>query len=228
MVALIPAVLSALLLVRIEDRPVSSIEKGGNPHKSESIVSAWATLSPEFKRYLASAGIFSLAYFSFGFLLLRARNVGFSVTDIVLLYGVFNASFVASAPLAGKIGDRAGRRQVVIMSYLIYLFMSLGFVFAVTKWQIVVLFVIYGVFYSIDEAQSKAFVTDLEPDRPATAIGFYNFVTGLIYLPASLIAGVLWSAHPRLVFAVSACLALAAVVALALLVPVRRLKPPTA
>ncbi len=222
-VAFVPAVLGVLLLGRIPDRPARSHREGGFPSNRESIFTAWKTLSPGFKRYLAAAGIFSLAYFSFGFLLLRAKTAGFSVADIVLLYALFNMSFVVSAPLAGKLGDRIGRTQVVALSYLIYFVMSLGFAFSKTRWQIVLLFVIYGVFYSVDEAQSKAFIADLEPDRRATAIGVYNFVTGAIYLPASLIAGALWSAHPRMVFACAACFSLAATITLALLQPARPL-----
>jgi hypothetical protein len=85
--------------------------------------------------------------------------------------------------------------------------------------QILLLFVIYGVFYSIDEAQSKAFIADVEPERRATAIGVYNFVTGVIYLPASLIAGALWAVHPSIVFIVAAFLSLAAITAFVWLRP---------
>ena len=62
--------------------------------------------------------------------------------------------------------------------YLIYLLMSLGFTFPTTQWQIIVLFVIYGLFYSIDEAQSKTFIADIALERRASAIGIYNFATG--------------------------------------------------
>jgi MFS family permease len=168
---------------------------------------------------LVAAGIFALAYFSFGFLLLRANSAGFSVKDVVLLYALFNAAFVIAAPLVGKLGDRIGRTRIVVLSYLIYLVMSLGFAFALEKWQILLLFVIYGVFYSIDEAQSKAFIADVEPERRATAIGVYNFVTGVIYLPASLIAGALWAVHPSIVFIVAAFLSLAAITAFVWLRP---------
>lgn len=95
---------------------------------------------------------------------------------------------------------------MIMLGYLIYLLMSLGFAFATTQWQVIVLFITYGVFYSIDEAQSKAFIADIEIDRRASAIGLYNFVTGLIYLPASLLAGVLWVLHPSSVFFVAAFL----------------------
>jgi MFS family permease len=179
-------------------------------------------LSSGFKRYLVAAGIFSLAYFSFGFLLLRANNVGFSVRDIVLLYALFNVSFVIAAPLIGKLGDTIGRNHIVVVSYLIYLVMSLGFAFTTTKWQIIFLFIIYGIFYSIDEAQSKAFIADVEPERRATAIGAYNFVTGVIYLPASLIAGALWAVNPGIVFLLAAFLSLVAISAFVFLRPARQ------
>ena len=176
-------------------------------------------LSPGFRRYLVAAGIFSLAYFSFGFLLLRAQSVGFAVKDIILLYALFNIAFVASAPLIGRLGDRWGRGRIILLGYLTYLSMSLGFAFATTKLQVIVLFIIYGVFYSIDEAQSKAFIADIELERRASAIGVYNFLTGLIYVPASLAAGALWLISPVIAFVVAACLALAAMVAFAILRP---------
>jgi MFS family permease len=214
-VAVIPAVLGVIVLGLIEDQPAVQ-------HRHESIFAAWKTLSPGFKRYLVAAGIFSLAYFSFGFLLLRAKGVGFSIKDIVLLYALFNVSFVVAAPLVGKLGDRIGRTRVVLLSYLIYLVMSLGFAFATTKWQIILLFLIYGVFYSIDEAQSKAFIADVEPERRATAIGLYNFVTGMIYLPASLIAGALWAVHSSIVFILAAFLSFVAITAFVFLRPAQQ------
>jgi len=211
-IAFVPAVLSVFLLGLIKERPATQ-------HRRQNIFAAWTELSRGFKRYLIAAGIFSLAYFSFGFLLLRAQHAGFSVRDIVLLYALFNGSFVIAAPLTGKLGDHIGRTHIVVLSYLIYLIMSLGFAFATAKWQIVLLFVIYGIFYSIDEAQSKAFIADIEPERRATAIGVYNFVTGVIYLPASLIAGALWAMRPNVVFVLAAFLSLTAIGAFLLLRP---------
>jgi len=217
-VAFVPAVLGVSVLVLIKDQPDVQ-------HKHESIFGAWKTLSPGFKRYLVAAGIFSLAYFSFGFLLLRENRAVFSLRYTVLLYALFNVSFVVAAPLIGKLGDRIGRTRIVALSYLTYLVMSLGFAFATTKWQIILLFVIYGLFYSIDEAQSKAFIADVEPERRATAIGVYNFVTGMIYLPASLVAGALWAVHPGVVFILAALLSLGAINAFVFLRPARQYEP---
>lgn len=211
-VALVPALLSVIVLSFVKEQP-------GVAHPRDNMFEAWKALSPEFKRYLVTAGIFSLAYFSFGFLLLRAHSVGFAVKDIVLLYALFNIACVVAAPLVGKLSDHIGRARIIMLGYLVYLLMCLGFAFASTQGQIIVLFVFYGVFYAIDEAQSKAFITDLEFERRASAIGLYNFVTGLIYLPASLIAGLLWLTHPSSAFLVAAGIAFIALTVFSILRP---------
>ena len=211
-VAMVPALLSILALSRIKDQPAV-------PRHRENVFQTWTCLSPAFKRYLVSAAIFSLAYFSFGFLMLRAHSVGFSVKDIVLLYALFNISCVVASPLIGKLSDRLGRARVIMMGYAVYAVLCLGFALASSPWHIVALFVTYGVFYAIDEAQNKAFIADLETDRRASAMGLYNFVTGMIYLPASLVAGALWLLHPVSAFLAAAGLALAALAAFAMLRP---------
>ena len=213
-VAMVPAVLAVMALSLVKDQPAPVRAR-------ENMLQTWQSLSPAFKRYLVSAGLFSLAYFSFGFLMLRAHSVGFSVKDTVLLYAMFNIACVIAAPLIGKLGDRVGRPKMVMLGYATYLAMSLGFAFASTQWEIVVLFLLYGVFYAIDEAQNKAFIVDLEAERRASAIGLYNFVTGAIYLPASLIARALWLLNPASAFLLAAGLSFAALVVFALTRPDR-------
>jgi len=204
-IAMVGAIAAVLVLALMKDRP-------GIPHERENIFLAWKTLSSGFKTYLLPAGIFSLAYFSFGFLLLRAYTIGFAIKDVVLLYALFNISFVIISVPVGKLGDFIGRRYIIILEYLIYVIMALGFIFAKEKWEVIVLFILFGIFYSIDEAQSKAFIADLEKDRRATAIGAYNFITGLIYLLASAIAGVLWIFNPAYAFIFAALVAFIAMI----------------
>ena len=211
-VAMVPAVLSIVALSLVKDQPAPISQR-------ESLFETWKILSPQFKRFLVSAGIFSLAYFSFGFLLLRAYSVGFTIKNVVLLYALFNITCVIAAPLIGKISDRVGRSRMIKLSYLTYLALSLGFAYVTTQWQIIALFAVYGVFYAIDEAQNKAFIADLELERRASAIGMYNFITGILYLPASLIAGGLWLVNPSVPFFVAASFALLAIIVFQILRP---------
>lgn len=213
--AFVPAVASVVVLAMMKDRP-------GPPHARESVGANWKALSAEFKRFLLPAGVFALGYYSLGFLLLKAHAVGFSLTDTILLYALFNAVCVGTAPLVGRVGDAVGRSRIVLLGYGLYALINLALVWAGEGWQIVLLFAVYGVFFAIDESQSKAFIADLEPERRATAVGAYNFVTGVLYLPASLVAGALWAVHPRWTFGLATALAL---IAMALFVSMRPALP---
>lgn len=211
-IAVIPAILAVAVLLAVKEKP-------GKPHKRERLSAAWKLLNPGFRKYLLAAGLFSLAYFSFGFLLLKAHSAGFSVPDITLLYALFNVSFVLAAAPIGRLGDRIGRQKIVLASYLCYSLMSIGFIFANQQWHIVLLFILFGIFYAMDEAQTKAFVSDMEKERRATAIGAYNSVTGIMYVPASAIAGVLWTVNPAFTFSFAAIISLAAMGIFVLLKP---------
>ncbi|VVB81555.1 Multidrug resistance protein MdtH [uncultured archaeon] len=203
-IALVPAALSVILLLFIRD-------KKSKPAKKENIFKAYFTLNKEFKRYLFIACLFSLAYFSFSFLLLKAYQAGFAIKDVVLLYALFNISFVlVSAPI-GKLGDKIGRSRIIMLSYLLYLLMCVGFIFATSKAMIILLFIIFGIFFAIDEGQTKAYISDLEKSR-GTAIGVYNFFTGLVYLPASVIAGWLWMIKPEYAFAFAGAISFTALI----------------
>ncbi len=207
-VALIPATLAVILLLFISEKKTTTEKK----EKRENIFNAYKSLGAGYKHYLYSAGIFSLAYFSFAFLLLKAHTVGFQIKDIVLLYVLFNLAFVLASVPIGKLGDRIGRIRIIGLGYTLYFMMSLGFIFATTRREVISLFVLFGIFYAIDEGQSKAYISDLEKEKRGTAIGLYNFITGMIFLPASVIAGLLWRINPNYVFIFAAMVSLIALV----------------
>ncbi len=216
-VAIIPAVLSVLILIFFVREQPPRTQK-----VRENIFKNFHQLGPDFHNYLKVAGLFSLSYFSFAFLLLKANEVGFDLKDVALLYAFFNVSFILISIPAGKIGDRIGRRKIILAEYLIYLLMCVGFAFAMDKISVIVLFLVYGVFYALDEAQTKAYISDISsPDHRASAIGLYSFVTGMIYLPASLLTGWLWYAFsPSVAFGVAGAIALCSAVLFVSIKPV--------
>jgi MFS family permease len=113
----------------------------------------------------------------------------------------------------------------VLLAYSLYGAINVALVWASEGWQLTALFALYGVFFAIDESQSKAFIAYLEPERRATAVGAYNFVTGVLYLPASLVAGALWSVDPRWAFGLAALLTVAAIVLFGRMQPAADLSP---
>jgi len=60
---------------------------------------------------------------------------------------------------------------------------------------------LYGAAIAALEANEKSFVSDLMPkEMQATAQGIHQTITGLTLLPASLIAGFLWTQSNNLPF----------------------------
>jgi len=165
-VAVVPAFAAVVLLaVGMREPRVAS---GTRP----AIAAMLRRAGRPYRHYLVAAGLFSLGYSSFAFLLLKANAVGFAAGDVALLYAVFNCSFTVTSTPFGKLGDRLGRRNLIAISYLLYFSTMVGLAFAQSKAWVVFLFVLYGAFYAIDEGQTKAFVSDLVPSEArATGIG---------------------------------------------------------
>ena len=157
---------------------------------------SWKTLSPEFKRYLVPAGLFSLAYFSFGFLLLRAYSVGFVVKDIVLLYALFNIAFVVAAPLIGKLGDRVGRARMIMLELNLIYFVDV-YRLRIREHEIASLSSCLSIWCVLCNRRSpkQGIYRRYRVGTASVRDWPLQFRDRLIYLPASLIAGALWLLH---------------------------------
>lgn len=172
----------------------------------------FAGLPRPFRRYLVVLALFTLGNSSNMFLLLRAKELGLSDSQVPLLWAL--VAFVAavfSTPLSG-LSDRVGRRRLIISGWTVYA----GFYVALglngqpaTLWP---LFAVYGLFMALTEGAEKAFVADLAPrESLATAFGWFHMVSGLMLLPASLLFGLLWQAFgPETAFVTGAGCSVAA------------------
>lgn len=211
----IPAVVGVVVLIlgaRDVPRPAASGSGSAPP------AAGWRALSPDFKVLLLAVALFTLGNSSDAFLILRAQEQGLSVVGILALLIAFNAVYaLLSAPL-GALSDRLGRRRLIVGGWLLYALIYLGFATATGPLAIALLFVLYGAYYAAAEGAGKALVADLvSPEQRGTAYGVYHGVVGLMALPASLLAGVLWQGigtwtglGPGAPFAAGAVLALAA------------------
>jgi MFS family permease len=81
-----------------------------------------------------------------------------------------------------------------MVGWALYVLTYLGLAVARSAVHIVILYVIYGAYYGLSYGTAKAMVADLVPPQSrGMAYGTYNAVLGFTDLPASLIAGALWS-----------------------------------
>jgi len=173
-------------------------------------------LKGPFAWFLAVMLLFTLGNSSDAFIILRAQGVGVSVILIPVVYAFFNLVSASTAIPAGKLADRIGRRRMGGYGWGVYALAYAGFAFANAPWMIWALYGFYGLFYSLTEGSAKAMVAELVPDESrGAAYGLYSASTGLMALPASLIAGALWNrVSPGAPFAFGAALAALAFIGL--------------
>ncbi|VVC04431.1 Multidrug resistance protein MdtG [Candidatus Bilamarchaeum dharawalense] len=205
-IAVIPAVLAVLTLLVLVREPKKETTKITKPNFWESL----RMLDGRYKKFLAISCFFSLAYFSYALLIVRANDIGIKPEDVVLIYVFYNIIYALISVPIGKLSDRIGRKFVIAASFILYAVICLGFIVASQFWQVVLLFVLYAIFVAADESVNKAYISDISGNRiRGIALGAYNSAVGAAYLPASIIFGFLW-----VVFGVPFAFGAAAVVAI--------------
>jgi len=176
------------------------------------------SVSPELRHFLVVVAIFSLGNSSNAFLLLRARDVGWSETEVIGLYVLYNIVYAAAAVPTGTLADRLGRRGVVFLGLGVFATTYAGLAVTDDARAVAGLLALYGVYAATTGSAMRALVSDTAASTgAATAQGLYQAVNGVGVLFASLIAGGLWTAFgPSATFAFGAVCGLAATALFAL------------
>jgi len=151
------------------------------------------SLGKPFMTFMVIVAIFDLGNSSDAFLVLRAQERGLNILGILGMLITFNLIYTLISAPAGALSDRIGRRKIIIAGWIIYAAIYLGFALAKTGVHIWFFYAVYGLYYGMAYGTSKALVADLVPEAlRGTAYGTYNGIIGILDLPASLIAGILW------------------------------------
>ena len=186
---LLPGILLVLLTLRIQEPETPE-------PPSDKLKPSWtfSGLPPTLKRYLLVLILFTLGNSSNMFLLLRARSLGVAEFQIPLLWGLVSLVAMLFATPLSALSDKLGRIRLITGGWLIYaLFYFLLGLAGVNNIWIWPLFAVYGLFMAATEGAEKAFVADLAPENQlGTAYGWFNLISGLMLLPASLLFGILW------------------------------------
>jgi MFS family permease len=184
--SIVPAVLAVIVLA-VGARDVAG--KG----KSQIPTLSLRGMDGRFKVFMLVLVLFTLGNSSDAFIILLGQNRGLDIVQILLMLMTFNLIYSTLAGPLGALSDKIGRRRLIIGGWIAYGLVYLGFALSHTGWQIWTLYGLYGIYYAATEGSAKALIADLvAPDRLGTAYGIYNAAIGLMALPASVIAGLLW------------------------------------
>lgn len=185
--SLIPAFLGVafLFFVKEKKREIKS--------NYEKLHFKWHTLDKRLKLFLVFTFLFTLGNSSNQFLLLRAKDLGSPLRIVILLYLVYNITYCLVVYPASRLSDKIGRKKILVLGYLFYGLVYLGFALNHSIHHLWFLFGIYGLYIGFTEGVEKALVADIAPSGlRATAIGLHATLVGIGLLPASLFAGILW------------------------------------
>lgn len=189
-VAVIPGLLAvALLLFGIHEPKSHTIEKRSNPISRENL----KRLDASYWRVVGIGAAFTLARFSEAFLVLRAQQGGIPIALVPLVMVAMNIIYAISAYPFGKLSDQISHTKLLTLGLIILIAADL--VLATNSHWGVVLFgvTLWGIHMGITQGLLATMVADTAPkDLRGTAYGFFNLVSGIAMLIASVLAGLLW------------------------------------
>lgn len=211
LMSIIPAILAVLILAY-------GAKETGVSTKSRIPILSMRGMDKRFKVFMIVLALFTLGNSSDAFIILLGQNRGLSVMQVMVMLMSFNLVYsLLSGPL-GAMSDRIGRRRMILFGWIAYGLVYLGFAASKTGTHVWIMFSFYGAYYAITEGSTKAFIADLvASDQRGKAYGISNAVVGLMALPSSVIAGLLWQGAfgwkglgPSAPFVFGSCLALLA------------------
>ncbi len=209
--SIIPAIIGLIILGFVKEKRIPA-----EPKKAENFLKSFKNLDIRLKQFLIVAFVFNLSNSSNTFLLLRAQNVGYSATSVILLYFLFNLTSSLLALPFGRLSDKIGRRSLLVAGYIAFGIVYLGFAVCTSHAAMVVLFAAYGVYIALTAGIERAFLAEISPkELKGTVLGLHSSLVGIALLPASVVAGFLWdTVSPSAPFYLAGVLAFASAAAI--------------
>jgi len=187
--AIIPAAAGVGLLVAF----VKDIQKQEQTAGEPRLTLKGMKLSRDFKVFLWVSAIFAVGNSSDAFLILRAQNLGLSLSLTILVYTVFNAAYALTSFPAGILSDRIGQKSVLLYGFFLFAVIYFFFGLVTQAAYLWILFPFYGLYMALTEGVGKAYISHLtDRDYAGTTYGIYQTLIGVMTFFSSLIAGFLW------------------------------------
>ncbi|MGE5072861.1 MAG: MFS transporter [Anaerolineae bacterium] len=185
--SIVPAILAVIVLA------LGAHDVPGTKKSSGGLQLTLAGLDNRFKLFLFVVVLFTLGNSSDSFIVLLGQNRGLDVLQVMLMVMTFNLVYASLASPFGTLSDRIGRRRLIIAGWIVYGLIYLALAFSRTGWHVWVLFALYGIYYAATDGVARALVADIvSQEQRGRAYGLYNAAVGIMALPASVIAGLLW------------------------------------
>jgi MFS family permease len=193
-VAVIPAFLALALILFAVKEPERHADS--QTPKNPLNLAAIKRLGTVYWLVVAVGVVFTLARFSEAFLILRAQNVGLSAMWVPAVLVLMNVIYALSAYPAGVLSDRINRKALLVIGLLFLAGADLALALMPHLGGIALGVILWGLHMGFTQGLFATLVADASPAAlRGTAFGYFNLLTGLAMLAASIIAGALWDAY---------------------------------
>jgi MFS family permease len=165
-------------------------------------------------KYLGIIAVFGIGNISSSFMILQSKYIGISLIGTIFIYAIYNLIAALVSYPSGFLSDKLGRKNVLLVSFIVFIISLVGFAMTHNFIVIAVLFAFYGAFQGIFRTVGKAYASDfVPPSLRAGGVGWFNTVVGVSGLVASLIAGQLYDkvGHPAVFLTAAAFVGLGSV-----------------
>jgi MFS family permease len=192
-IAFIPAMIGVGITFLIKEKKVSSPKVISAKPGFFSYFKYWKRADRDYKNLVIGLLIFALFNSSDIFLLLMAKEAGFSDLHVVGVYVFYNLVYAVFAYPLGALADKQGMRNVLLFGFILFIIAYASIAFVHDEILLYAVFLLYGIYSAATDGISKAWIAKISPkEETATAIGFYASCLSLVTMLASMVAGALW------------------------------------
>ena len=194
-VAVVPAVASALAVLFVHERPRPVLERSTRspgPGPAPPVIPG-VRLPRLYWQPFTVLTVFSLINFSDALLIVRARHLGLSVTSVIAAYALYNLTYSLASYPVGVFADRLSKQTIIAAGFAVFgiSYTALALINrAVWVWPV---FAFYGLYTALTDGVAKAWITTtVTPDIRGRALGLQGGAAGIGAMLAGAWAGLSW------------------------------------
>lgn len=194
LITLVPGMVALLFTFFIKEKSKPTKEKQNVSLKTH--FTFYKRAPKAYRKIIGLFLLFAIANTSDMFLLLKAKESGFTDQEVLSMYLLFNLTFTLFAFPVGKLADRMSIEKTYLIGLLIYAITYILFAVTASFTLIILGFVLYGIFYAFNQGITKVLLLrTVDRETKSSAIGFYEGINSLTLLASNALAGWIWVTH---------------------------------
>ena len=167
-------------------------DRKGFPIKKDDL----RQLGGQFWFFMAIVMFFMSSRFSDAFLVVKAQELGWSLSHMPLALAIMFLSNSVTAKVAGDLSDKIDRRVFLAIGFLFMALTCLVVGHAESSSALVIGTILYGVHFGLTQGTFFALVADYSPQHlKGTSFGVFNLVCAFGMIGSNSVTGRLWKLY---------------------------------